>query len=282
MSVVTPVARASAPWGPPNLDPAPCGTGGRVREVAPAGFSTTFEVVATDCQGKVIPGSEQRKTGQGNVIFDVPGSINGVKVGDYRNHTISNSHVSNKGLATSAAAPDPAGAENYLNIESLYKDPLTGLWTFEGAFAQYDHRSGGQTGLRIPDLYADTNHDGAIGAGDVLYSWVDLRVYPDALPIYVMGGSFNIVNGVVAGLPGMWFSATEIYLDPLLGPQPTGGQWFNSTQTTAGALAAAASDNALALTEHELLPPVPEPASWVSFAAGLACLLGLKRRGGMA
>src|SRR5438034_5102294 len=25
-----------------------------------------------------------------------------------------------------------------------------------------------------------------------------------------------------------WFSSTEIYLDPLLGPQPTGGTWYSS------------------------------------------------------
>jgi hypothetical protein len=137
--------------------------------------------------------------------------------------------------------------------------------------AQILFRGGGQVNLRIPDLYADTNGDGLIGQGDVLYSWVDVRIYPGATPDFQLGDTFEIINGQVTGLPGMWFSATEIYLDPLLGPQPTGGVWFNAGNQPSARQASPLGGHAEAWSEHELTPQVPEPSSGLMAAAGLLC-----------
>jgi hypothetical protein len=268
-------ALATPPWGPPTPGrrPAPCGTGGQIVETAARGFIATFEVLVTDCQGRVIPGSSMIQSGQGQVVFNVPGTINGVPVGDFSNHNIANVHAPR----LAAAAPGAEigeGAESYMNGESLFRDPDTGLWQFEGAFAQFDFRSLGRN-LRIPDLYADVNGDSVIGAGDVLYSWADLRVYPQEEPSFELGDHFTIVDGQVAGLPGMWFSPTPIFLDPVLGPRPSGGQWFNAAGSTL-ADAAASGGDAVALTEHELVSTVPEPAEWLLLLAGGAALAGRK------
>lgn len=264
------------PGFPPPFDPTQCGRGGTVTEHAYPGFKSTFGLQVTDCQGKVIKGADQTKSGTGAVVFQVAGTINGVKTADYRNHTIMNEHVkfskapSQGGFGPNAAAAvdDGVGAESYLNIESLYKDPVTGLWSFEGVPAMMDAVFGPGVVIGIPDLYADTNGDGVIGAGDVLYSWVDMRVYLQHLHAYELGDHYTIVDGQVAGLPGMWFSSSEIFLDPVLGPQPTGGAWFSSS-----------TGDAEALSEHDL-DTVPEPAIWLMMLLGLGATGVLARRAG--
>ena len=61
--------------------------------------------------------------------------------------------------------------------------------------------------VSVPDLWADTNGDGMIGSGDILYSLVDLRAYLNGgngpVPAFVPSESFTIVNGRVASLPGI-------------------------------------------------------------------------------
>jgi len=267
-------ALSTPPWGPPipGQQPAPCGTGGQIVETASSGLIATFEVLVTDCQGHVIPDSSMVQSGMGQVVFNVPGQVNGIAVGDFSNHNIANVHPPR--LTASASALEIGeGAESYMNGESLFQDPATGLWQFEGTFAQFDFRNLGRN-LRIPDLYADTDGDGVIGAGDVLYSRADLRIYPDEEPSFALGDQFTIVDGKVAGLPGMWFSPTPIVLDPVLGPQPSGGQWFNATSSPLSA--AAAGGDAVVLTEHELVSTVPEPAAWVLLLVGSAALAGRK------
>jgi len=272
-------AHASPEWGPPTPGKiATCGKGGPIDERVSPGFKSTFEVFATDCSGtgKIIPGSSQVKADVGSVHFDVPGTIDGQKVGDFVNRNTENVHVPKSFAASAAMAIEP-GAVSVLNGESLFQDPLSGLWELEDAFAQFQFRVGSHHDLRIPDLYADTNGDGIIGAGDVLYSWVDLRTYPDVEPTYALGDFFSIVNGKVDGLPGMWFSPTEIFLDPVLGPQPSGGSWFDSGQAF-GVVTEAASGGAVALTEHDLVSSVPEPSAWLLMAGGGVALLWTRRR----
>lgn len=276
-------AQAVRPWGSPDpaAKPAPCGTGGSITERASSGFIATFEIVITDCNGKEIPKSRKLIEGVGNVSIDVPGVIDGQKVGDFKNHNVANRHIPRAAASGPAAATlqIDSGAESFLNGESLFRDPVSGRYEFENAFAQYDYRVGSQGyNLRIPDLYADTNGDGIIGVGDVLYSWVDLRIYPQVeLPTYALGDTFKIVDGRVAQLPGMYFSATEIVLDPVLGPRPSGGSWFNPS----GPSIATASpfDNSVALTEHELTSTIPESSTWLLMLSGLGLLAQRRRRG---
>jgi hypothetical protein len=271
-------AFGTPPWGPPipGQRPAPCGTGGQIVETASSGLIGTFEVLVTDCHGKVIPGSSMVQSGAGQVIFNVPGQINGVQVGDFSNHNIANVHAPRQ-IAGAATAQVDDGAESFMNGESLFQDPETGLWQFEGAFAQFDFRAMAHGNLRIPDLYADTNGDGVIGQGDVLYSWADLRVYPQEEPSFSLGDHFTVVNGRVAALPGMWFSTTPIFLDSVLGPQPSGGEWFSSALRAPEATALdAGTGDSVVLTEHELVSTVPEPAQWLLLLAGGAGLIGFK------
>lgn len=257
---------------------APCGTGGTVVEKAPRGFTTTFELFATDKNGRNIPGSRQVKTGQGNVTFTVPGTIGGVKVCDYRNRTVKNEHA-----RRGSADPDPfpledeidlgAGAMSVLHIKSLFQDPDSAEYSFEGHMALL-RRGIGSGSLLVPDLYADTNGDGIIGDGDILYSWVDIRAYLEAPAIFQLGDTFQIVDGRIAGIPGMWFSATPIFLDPLLGPRPTGGAWYSSSM--AGFSDSAPDAEAFSL--HQL-SAVPEPAVWAQMIAGLLIAgMAIRRR----
>jgi hypothetical protein len=96
-----------------------------------------------------------------------------------------------------------------------------------------------------------------------------------ALPAFSLGDSFSIVDGKVTGLEGMWFSSTPIYVDPLLGPQPIGGVWFNADlhiATGNTVSAAAAVNNSVALTAHEFGVNLPEPSTWTTLAVGLVGL----------
>jgi hypothetical protein len=64
--------------------------------------------------------------------------------------------------------------------------------------------------ISVPDLYSsnDPNSDAT------LYEAVNLSVYMANLPAFNIGDTFNVVNGTVAGLPGMFFGTVEQTLDP--------------------------------------------------------------------
>ena len=74
----------------------------------------------------------------------------------------------------------------------------------------------------MPDLWADTNGDGLIGSGDVLFEIVDLNAYTvdgndDLASVnarFTPGQAFTIVNGQVDGLPGVLLSTTEPTFSP--------------------------------------------------------------------
>lgn len=180
--------------------------------------------------------------------------------------------------------PNPPFAPNFgiggmsiLDIDSWWIDPDTGLWVKEGLFdrlsVRYDFKA---ISLNIPDLFADTNGDGVIGDGDVLYSFVNIYQFTVNAPVFSLGDWFTIVNGQVPGLEGMWFSPTPIYVDPVLGPQPSGGAWYNSGQFQSWS-----TGNAVAMSAHSLyVPHIPEPATWAMMIAGFGIVgLGLRRHG---
>ena len=116
--------------------------------------------------------------------------------------------------------------------------------------------------VRIPDLYADTNNDGTIGAGDVLYSLVDLPDYLNAVPTFNFGDIFSVVNGAVPGLQGMYFSSTDFSISA------TADKGFNYTPYTG---------TAMVKTDHSLAA-VPEPSTLALVSVGLGLLLGLARK----
>jgi len=126
----------------------------------------------------------------------------------------------------------------------------------DGLFATL--KSMGVPEVRIPDLYADTNGDGILDQGDLLYSLVDIRQYVPSSPSFSLGASFAIVNGEVATLPGMLFSATPFVFDPT---SPDGEDFTPFTGT------------GFAESEHQLAL-VPEPSTAPLLAAGLVGLLG--------
>jgi hypothetical protein len=172
-----------------------------------------------------------------------------------------------------------AGAVSILNIESLGIDPETGLWVYEGAFHRILMSTGGApASLNIPDLFADTNGDGEIGEGDVLYSWVDIFTYLQAPPTFSLGDEFFILDGQVAELQGMWFSPTPIFLDPLLGPRPSGGQWYNPAAPLFSSFAANNGTNSITLTAHTIEVDVPEPAAWAMLVVGFGAMGAVLRR----
>jgi hypothetical protein len=163
-------AMANRPWapgGPPPPGPAPCGIPIKFFEEATPGLIATYEVVATDCHGNIIPGFKRKVSGQNQVEINVRGTINGVLVGDAGNRTLSNVHARKNVAGTMAdAESDPGAAESVLDIESLYRNPITRLWQFEGANGLIRAEFGNGVFVPIPDVYADTNGDGVIGSGD--------------------------------------------------------------------------------------------------------------------
>ena len=149
------------------------------------------------------------------------------------------------------------GAISELSIETVYFDAAAGGFYIGSIMDTVFSALGADVGVRLPDLYADTNGDGSIGPGDVLYSWVDLDVYLAAIPLFAEGDIFNIVNGEVAQLPGMLFSTTPFGFDSAI-----------------GAIGTPFTGSGVAFSEHELVADVPEPGSLmlVMLAAGIALL----------
>jgi hypothetical protein len=138
-----------------------------------------------------------------------------------------------------------------LSVEAVYLDPATGKFVIGSVFGTLDAAIGNAS-VAIPDLFADTNHDGSLDEGDLLYSVVDLNKYLNSVPAFTLGDSFNIVNGTVAGLPGMLFSTTPLVFDPNTGQ-------FGGTLYTGTGFADAA----------HLPGAVPEPGSTVLTAVAL-------------
>jgi len=221
-----------------------------VDEKGPA-FSS-YDVWLTDYQGKRIgttPYAHLQGDAHGNASIYVPTGMPGVC--DAENDTIP---------PVAAGGGAAGGARAVLSIESIFLDPNTGTFYLQNTFETISVLAGDGTVVRIPDLYADTDGNGAIGDGDILYSLIDLDgslLLPQ--PSFAMGDFFDIIGGEVAGLPFMWFSTTPFVFDPSTGftGMPYSGQ-------------------AVAATEHNIYT-VPEPSALFTLVTGLVAIAGFKR-----
>ena len=160
--------------------------------------------------------------------------------------------------APSATLPENGGEESDLDLESVFFSG--GVYSLQDLFGTIQQALGNGVVVAVPDLFADTNNDGSLDDGDVLYALVDMSVYLQAIPSFTEGEAFNIVNGVVAGLPGMMFSTTEFTFDPSTG--------FSGTDYTG---------EGDVLAEHDVMA-TPEPAAGGLAVAGLLGIFLLRRR----
>ncbi|MGH8214366.1 MAG: PEP-CTERM sorting domain-containing protein [Rhodanobacteraceae bacterium] len=200
----------------------------------------------------------------GNAVVHVPPPGPGIDHCDAFNSTEA------VGMAGGGPGDVKPGAKQQLKIEALFVDPNTGQVILGSVFDFVSQAYPGEL-LVLPDLWGDTNGDGTIGGGDLLYSLVDLNAYTnggadllaDVNARFVPGQEFEIANGVVAGLPGMLFSTTKFTFDPVNGYQGT-------PYTGSG----------FAVTDHEFAS-VPEPSTLTLFFVGLvvvALATGKRRR----
>jgi hypothetical protein len=151
------------------------------------------------------------------------------------------------------------GPMSDLSIESYVIDPKTGKTVLHNIWGTINAQLGNFRTVAIPDLYAlDANGD--LINGNTLYSLVNLDVYIGAMPTFTEGQVFTVVNGQVAGLPGMFFSTTPFTFDPMTGfsDPPYSGQ-------------------AVAETQHDF-DSVPEPAAWALLVLGLSVVGAALRR----
>jgi hypothetical protein len=220
---------------------------GRLRETTTAkDAEVTIDV--TDDKGKVIPNDRfPRKFGLGTeteggasiiiIIPDKVGSLGGesVPVIDVRQVL--------KILKNSGEVSD-------LSIESMVFDPVRGTYELVNVFGTLADRQITYE-VRIPDLFGDTDNNGILGEGDVLYSLVDLNIYLNSIPNFSLGDSFAVINGTTSALPGMSFSTTPFDFDP--------GTGFSGTPY---------SGTAVAEGEHGVTV-IPEPSAIVLIGIGL-------------
>jgi hypothetical protein len=177
-----------------------------------------------------------------NRIIPLPKNHNGVAGGDLPSIT------------------DNGGEDSELDLESLAFDTSTLTFSLQDLFGTIEQAVGDNVEVAIPDLFADTNNDGSLDGGDVLYGLVDMSVYLHSTPTWTEGETLSIVNGVSAALPGMMFSTTEFTFDPSSG--------FTGTDFTGDAEIEA---------EHDVAA-TPEPAAAGLAVAGLLAI-GLMERG---
>ena len=158
----------------------------------------------------------------------------------------------------------PGGAHSVFSIETIFFDPVLAKYYLGSNFDELLSIVAPNTMVMLPDLFADTNGDGIIGPDDVLYSLVDLPTYLLAIPSFNYGDTFTIVNGMVAGLPDMFFSTTPFVFSPDTG--------FTGTP---------ANMMAEVFTAHGLTS-VPEPDTGLLTGLGMlaAAVMSRLRRGG--
>jgi hypothetical protein len=149
-----------------------------------------------------------------------------------------------------------------LDLESIFHDPDTDQFLIQDLFGTIAGNLGFETPVRVPDLFADTNGDGMLGEGDVLYSTVDMSQYIHVLPDFALGDTFTISNGLIAGLPGMMFSTTPFTYDPIVGISGTPANLEGTVE---------------ALHEITPVPDIPEPASLLLVGSGALALIGYAR-----
>jgi hypothetical protein len=236
------VARADdAPPGPPCVKGEP-GRGGVVTEHSREP-NTVFIIHLTDFDYKVIPGQDIHPPsipdGHGGttinpvVVPAMPGLC------DAKNDTLK-----------PPQGHGPVGPRSNLSIESYVIDPTTGKYVLHNIWGTIAAQVGEYHTVAIPDLY-ETDALGNILDNVTLYSLVNLETYIGSAPTFVEGQRFNVVDGLVAGLPGMFFSTTPFTFDPDTG--------FSDPPYTGMAVAE---------TQHGFTA-TPEPASWVLMLIGI-------------
>lgn len=166
---------------------------------------------------------------------------------------------------------NPPGGKASLRIESLILNPNINEWEMYNIFDTVQFYSGLGNPFEIPDLYADTNGDGAIDDGDVLYGWVNLWQYIPTAPKFSLGDEFTLTNGQITAIngvstngpvPGIWFGTTDFCYDP------TAANGFDCDPPYSG--------TTYAYTNHSLTA-TPEPLAITLF--GVGCVgIGMIRR----
>lgn len=221
----------------PNSSVNAKGLPGAVDGIVPPGGSVTFKVDGE----RVIDGDTW-------IVVDV--SQTAKLIGVRKSPSV--------GGLQAAGPPDPVGegAIADLSIEAVVFDPVTNTYYHESIFDRLAESQGVGVSAFFPDLFADTNSDGVVGEGDLLYSLVDLNVYLNSIPSFALGDVFEIVNGTVAGLPGMMFSTTPFSFDDASGYDS--GTPFTGTGETN--------------SSHEVSAEIPIPSTLALLGVGLAAL----------
>ncbi len=193
---------------------------GNVVEYCPSdALSCLVTIRYTDSKGNIIMVDGGDSTGGGGSVprggsrsFPIPETVNGIPVDDVEQRLF----IRRTGQKTE---------ENVLIIKA--KDLNNQL---ENIFDALENNLGSNFNILVPDVFADINGDGEInGEEDVLYSLVDLNQYAQNIPSFEFGDSFNIVNGIASGLPGMLFGIQPIIFNPgegFLNPIPIRRQPF--------------------------------------------------------
>lgn len=171
-----------------------------------------------------------------------------------------------------------SGAANDLMIEAIVRDPATGRFILVDAFGTLHRKVGASREVLVPDLFADTNGDGIIGTGDLLYSLVDLTIWPEHLPSVLLGDSFVIVDGQVAELPGMWFATTPFIFDPETGLRSTGLSSSSPAVYSLGNGARRFTTAGAVTNAMHGFSATPEPTSWAFLVAGFGMVGTASRR----
>lgn len=117
--------------------------------------------------------------------------------------------VTHPSITNSTSRGAPEGATNYLGgaaYRFLTPDHMRMSFLEDAIFELV----GDDVRISIPDGFGDTNGDGVIGDGDVIYSAVNLYEFAPARSSWSFGQFFDVVDGVCDLLPGMAFGTAPI------------------------------------------------------------------------
>jgi hypothetical protein len=144
-----------------------------------------------------------------------------------------------------------------LNVESIFQNPLTGTFFVGNVFGTIASQVGF---VSLPEFGADTNLDGSIGDGDVLFELVNLNVDLNGLPSFGIGDFLVATDGLVDGFTGLYLSSTPFVFDSVLG--------FEGTPYSGSVVIVGQQD----------LGAIPEPDAWILLLSGLAGVVALRRQ----
>jgi hypothetical protein len=252
-------ARPQNPDGrqpPPN--PASWNRAWNVYERSDNGHLRRFCVWPTTPQGIPINGGGWPQYQNGlrdqRLCFSIPG---GRIAGQDHADAINNSSLV-PGLAPD---PDNIPGTSQLYIESVFFDSSSGTYILDGVADLIFQMYGDDVSIFVPDLYGDTNGNGQMDSDDLLYSLVDLRQFLLNPPSFDPLQTYSVVNGRVAGLPGMKFSTTPFSFS-------SGSGWDDGTPFTGGGTE---------LSLHEAVVPAAPSACVLCVALWSSGLLRRRR-----